>query len=111
MSREIFFYGNGHSYLLYNIPMKTQKLSKEHLKALGHRLKVIRTILNLDQRQMSELMGTAQSQISKIEIGKSAPTLYQLIKVKEIANNTDLLRENLTWEWLLEGKGKGVIGY
>ena len=110
MSRKIFFYGNGRSYLLYNIPMKTQKLSREHLKALGHRFKVIRTILNLDQRQMSELMDTAQSQISKIEIGKSAPTLYQLIKVKEIANNTDSLRENLTWEWLLEGKGKGVIG-
>ena len=98
------------SNLLYNIRMKTQKLSKDHLKALGHRFKVIRTILNLDQRQMSEFMGTAQSQISKIEIGRSAPTLHQLIKVKEIAEKTDSLRENLTWEWLLEGKGKGIIG-
>lgn len=110
MSRKIFFYGNGGSYLLYNIPMKTQKLSREHLKALGHRLKVIRTILNLDQRQMSELMDTAQSQISKIEIGKSAPTLYQLLKLREIVDRNDSLRESVSWEWLLEGKGKGVIG-
>jgi len=110
MSREIFFCGTLTSNLLYNSRMKTQKLSTDHLKALGHRLKVIRTILNLDQRQMSEFMCTAQSQISKIEIGRSAPTLYQLIKVKEIADKTDSLRENLTWEWLLEGKGKGIIG-
>lgn len=96
--------------MLYNIPMKTQKLSREHLKALGHRLKVIRTILNLDQRQMSELMDTAQSQISKIEIGKSAPTLYQLLKLREIVDRNDSLRESVSWEWLLEGKGKGVIG-
>ena len=110
MSRKIFFCGNLASNLLYNNHMKTQKLSREQLKALGHRLKVIRTILNLDQRQMSEFMGTAQSQISKIEIGRSAPTLYQLIKVKEISDKNDSLRENLTWEWIMEGKGKGIIG-
>ncbi len=71
---------------------------------------MVRTILNLDQRQMSELMGTAQSQISKIEIGRSAPTLYQLIKIKELADQNDLLQENFSWEWLLEGKGRGLMG-
>ena len=96
--------------MLYDSLMKTQKLSKEQLEALGHRIKVVRTILKLDQRQMSESMGTAQSQISKIEIGRSAPTLYQLIKVKELADQDNALRGHLTWEWLLEGKGKGIIG-
>jgi len=110
MSSIIFFCGNLFSLLLCSSYMKTQKLSKEQLKAVGHRLKVVRTILNLDQRQMSESMGTAQSQISKIEIGRSPPTLYQLIKVKELADQNDSLRDHLTWEWLLEGKGKGVIG-
>jgi DNA-binding XRE family transcriptional regulator len=110
MSSEIFFCGKLFSYLLYGSYMKTQKFSKEQLKALGHRLKVVRTMLNLDQRQMSESMGTAQSQISKIEIGRSAPTLYQLIRVKELADQDDALRDHLTWEWLLVGKGKGIIG-
>jgi len=90
--------------------MKTQKLSEEYLLELGLRLKLIRTQLKLDQRKMSELMDTAQSQISKIEIGRSAPTLHYLLKIKEIAEKDDYLRENLSWEWILEGKGKGMIG-
>jgi transcriptional regulator with XRE-family HTH domain len=90
--------------------MKTQKLLEEYLLELGLRLKLIRTQLKLDQRKMSELMDTAQSQISKIEIGRSAPTLHYLLKIKEIAEKDDYLRENLSWEWILEGKGKGMIG-
>jgi len=90
--------------------MKTQKLSKEHLLDLGHRLKIIRTVLKLDQRQMSEVLGTAQSQISKIEIGRSAPTLHHLLMIKKVAGEDEYLGENLTWEWILEGKGKGLIG-
>ena len=90
--------------------MKTQKLSEEYLLELGLRLKLIRTQLKLDQRKMSELMDTAQSQISKIEIGRSAPTVHYLLKIKEIAEKDDYLRENLSWEWILEGKGKGMIG-
>ena len=88
--------------------MKTQRLPDEYLLELGHRLKVIRTLLKLDQRQMSELMKTGQSQISKIESGRSAPTLHQLIKLKRLAEKNDYLRENLSWEWILEGKGKGI---
>ena len=90
--------------------MKTQTLPEEYLQELGHRLKVIRTFLKLDQRQMSKLMKTGQSQISKIEAGRSAPTLYQLITIKKITEENDYLRENLSWEWILEGKGKGIIG-
>ena len=59
---------------------------------------------------MSKLMDTAQSQISKIETGQSAPTLYQLLKIKRITEENDHLREALSWEWLLKGKEKGIIG-
>jgi transcriptional regulator with XRE-family HTH domain len=90
--------------------MKTQKLPEEYLQGLGHRLKIVRTFLKLDQRQMSNLMKTGQSQISKLESGRSAPTLFQLLKIKEIAEKNDYLRENLSWEWILEGTGKRLIG-
>lgn len=90
--------------------MKTQKLPEEYLLELGHRLRIIRTFLKLDQRQMSKMMKTGQSQISKIESGRSAPTLHQLIKIKRTAEEDDYLHENLSWEWILEGKGKGIIG-
>ena len=90
--------------------MKIQKLPEEYLLGLGHRLRLFRTALKLDQRQMSKLMKTGQSQISKIETGRSAPTLHQLIKIKRMAEEDDDLSENLSWEWILEGKGKGIIG-
>ncbi len=110
MSINKFPYGGKFSNLLYDKAMKTQKLSKEYLLDLGHRLKIIRTVLKLDQRQMSEVLGTAQSQISKIEIGRSAPTLNHLLMIKKVVGEDEYLRENLTWEWILEGKGKGIIG-
>ena len=110
MSTRKFPYGKIFSNLLYVRAMKTQKLSKEYLLDLGHRLKIIRTVLKLDQRQMSEVLGTAQSQISKIEIGRSAPTLNHLLMIKKVAEGDEYLHENLTWEWILEGKGKGIIG-
>jgi len=90
--------------------MKTQNFSEEYLHELGHRMKIIRTFLNLDQRKMSELLKTGQSHISKIEKGRSAPTLFQLRTIKNLANEDEYLRESLTWEWLLDGKGKGIIG-
>jgi transcriptional regulator with XRE-family HTH domain len=90
--------------------MKTHNLPDDYLAALGHRVKLIRTYLKFDQREMSERMHTAQSQISKIESGRSAPSVYQLLMVKNIADEDPYLREHLTWEWILEGKGRGVIG-
>ena len=41
---------------------------------------------------------------------KSAPTLFQLIRIERLAEENDYLRENLTWEWTLEGKGREIIG-
>ena len=89
--------------------MRTQKLSEEYLKELGQRIKLVRTFLKLDQKQMSELMETAQSQLSKIEAGRAAPSIYQLFKIKKAASENEYLNDNLTWEWLLDGKGKGII--
>ena len=90
--------------------MKTQNLSEEYLKELGHRLKIIRTFLRLDQRQMAKRLKTGQSQVSKLESGLSAPTLNQLISIKRMADEDNYLREKLSWEWILEGKGRGIVG-
>ena len=89
--------------------MKTQNLSNEYIANLSHRIKSIRTFLKLDQSEFSELMKTTQSQISKIEAGRSAPTLYQLIKMKRLTEENDFLRKNLGWDWILEEKGRGII--
>jgi len=44
-----------------------------------------------------------------IEAGKAEPGIYHLLMIKKLAGTDDYLRENLTWAWLLEGKGKGVF--
>ena len=90
--------------------MKTKNLSDAYLQKLGHRFKIIRTFLKLDQAQMSDKLKIGQSQLSKIESGRSSPTLYQLIQIKKIAEENDYLNENLSWEWILEGKDKGILG-
>jgi len=82
----------------------------EYLQELGHRVKIIRTFLKLDQKQMSKLLKIGQSQMSKIESGRSAPTLKELTRIKRLAEENDYLRENLSWEWIMDGKGKGILG-
>ena len=91
------------------VSMKRRGLSEDYLFKLGHRIRIIRTFLKLDQKQMSERTHIAQSQISKIESGRAAPTLNQLLEIKKLADEDDRLRENLTWDWILEGKGEGLI--
>jgi len=59
---------------------------------------------------MSRRMKVGQSQMSKIESGQSSPTLFQVIRIKKLAEENDYLRENLTWELILEGKGGTIIG-
>ena len=90
--------------------MKSKKLPDKYLLQLGNRIKLIRTYLSVDQKTMAELTGIAQSQISKIETGQAAPNLNQLIKIKEIAEQNKDMPEGLSWEWIIEGKGKGIIG-
>jgi len=91
--------------------MKTKSPpSDEYLQELGHRLKIIRTFLKLDQKEMSKLLKIGQSQMSKIESGRSAPTIQELTRIKRLAEENDYLRENLSWEWIMDGKGRGIIG-
>ena len=91
--------------------MKTKNLPPdEYLQELGHRVKIIRTFLKLDQKELSKLLKIGQSQMSKIESGRSAPTLQELTRIKRLAEENDYLRDNLSWEWIMDGKGKGILG-
>ena len=91
--------------------MKTKNLpSDEYLQELGHRIRIIRTFLKLDQKELSKLLKIGQSQMSKIESGRSAPTLQELTRLKRLAEENDYLRDNLSWEWIMDGKGKGILG-
>jgi len=85
-------------------------LSDEYLQELGHRLRIIRTFLKLDQKEMSKLLKIGQSQMSKIESGRSAPTIQELTRIKRLAEENDYLRDNLSWEWIMDGKGRGIVG-
>ena len=89
--------------------MKVQHLPKEYLEELGHRIKVIRTFMQLEQKDLANHMKTGQSQISKIEAGKAAPSLYHLLMIKRLADEDENLRGKLSWSWLLEGKGAGIF--
>jgi len=72
--------------------MKTKNLPPdEYLQELGHRVKIIRTFLKLDQKQLSKLLKIGQSQMSKIESGRSAPTLQELTRIKRLAEENDYL--------------------
>ena len=86
-----------------------QRLSPEYLSEIGNRIKLVRTHLRYDQKQLAKYLRTAQSQLSKIEAGKAEPGIYHLFMIKKLADTDDYLQENLTWSWLLEGKGKGVF--
>jgi len=82
----------------------------EYLQELGHRVRIIRTFLKLDQKEMSKLLKIGQSQMSKIESGRSAPTIQELTRIKRLAEENDYLRDNLSWEWIMDGKGRGIVG-
>ncbi|MDY6839624.1 MAG: helix-turn-helix transcriptional regulator [Thermodesulfobacteriota bacterium] len=88
--------------------MNKQRLSPDYLQKLGERLRLIRSILRYDQKDMSDALETAQSQVSKIEAGKAGPTLYQLLRLKRVMEEHPDLRD-VPWEWLLDGKGKVTV--
>jgi len=72
---------------------------------MGHRFKLIRTYLKFDQKFFAGELKTTQSQISKIEAGKAAPTLHHLLTLKELADRNENVSGCLSWSWLLEDKG------
>ena len=88
---------------------RERKLPNEYLSELGHRLRLLRVALRFDQKQMSQALDTAQSQISKIEAGNAGPMLYQLLRLKSVIEEDEYLRESVSWGWVLEGKGKGIL--
>ena len=89
--------------------MKVQRLSPEYLLELGTRIKTVRTYLKYDQKKLAQYLRTVPSQLSKIESGKAEPGIYHMLMLKKLADTDEYLRDNLTWSWLVEGKGKGVF--
>lgn len=85
--------------------MRVQRLSKEYLEDLGLRIKLARTYMKLEQKEFAAKLKTAQSQVSKIESGKTCPTIYHLLTIKKLADQNENINGNLSWSWLLEGKG------
>ena len=90
--------------------MKVQRLSRKYLAGLGKRLKLLRTDLGLDQKLLAKALGTSQSRISQIEKGQSAPSLYQLLELKKLIEKDGELKNSISWDWILRGRGKGVWG-
>lgn len=90
--------------------MKVRRLSEEYLQDLGRRIRLVRTYLNMEQRDLAESLQTSQSQLSRIEAGATPPNLYHLLKIKELADRKGAGRGEVTWEWLMEGKGMVFMG-
>ncbi|MCB2190546.1 MAG: helix-turn-helix transcriptional regulator [Deltaproteobacteria bacterium] len=65
--------------------------------------------MRLDQKDLAEALQTSQSQLSRIEAGLTAPTLYQLLTLKKLAEQNENITGKLSWSWLLEGKGNLFI--
>jgi len=65
------------------------------LKAVGRRIREIRGF-DLTQAEFGRMLGIAQTQLSKYELGQSAPTLEVLLKLKTYSGKTI--------DWILTGE-------
>lgn len=90
--------------------MKIRQLTDEYLFELGHRIRVVRTFLRLSQRDFALEIKTSAAHVSKLESGQCPPNLFHIIRIMELAKQDAYLKEHLSWDWLLEGTGKGVLG-
>jgi len=61
--------------------------------------------MRLEQKDLAAAIKTSQSQLSRIEAGLTAPTLYHLLTIKELSDQNENISGSLSWSWLLEGKG------
>ena len=66
--------------------MRIQKLPEKYMGQLGLRIKLVRTYMRLEQKEFALKLKTAQSQISRIESGKTVPSLYHLLAIKKLAD-------------------------
>lgn len=85
--------------------MKVKRLNQKYLQELGHRIKLLRTMLKSNQKELAAHLQTAPSQISKMERGEIPPNLYHLLRIKELVDQGRDIRGELSWNWLLHGKG------
>ena len=65
------------------------------LKAIGRRIREIRGF-DLTQAEFGRIIGVAQTQLSKYELGQSAPTLEILLKLKTYSGRSI--------NWILTGE-------
>ncbi len=68
------------------------------LKAIGRRIREIRGF-DLTQAEFGRILGIKQTQLSKYELGQSAPTLEVLLKLKAYSG------KNI--DWILTGEAGG----
>lgn len=85
--------------------MKVRRLSSEYLQHLGYRVKILRTLMKMNQGDLASPLQTTASQISKMEQGKATPNLYHLLTIKELADRDQNLGGEISWKWLLHGRG------
>lgn len=74
---------------------KSKKLASADLKAIGRRIREVRGF-DLTQAEFGRLMGIGQKQLSKYEIGLSAPTVDLLLRLKEHSGKSI--------DWILTGE-------
>jgi len=76
-----------------NIPVKP------NLRAIGRRIRQIRGF-DLTQTQFGKILGIGQTQLSKYEMGQSAPTLEVLLRLKTYSGKSI--------DWIVTGEDGGV---
>jgi len=74
---------------------KNQEDVRVDLKAIGRRIREIRGF-DLKQAEFAKILGIGQTQLSKYERGKSAPTPEILLKLKKFSRRTV--------DWVLTGE-------
>lgn len=67
------------------------------LKAIGRRIREIRGF-ELTQSEFGRILGIAQTQLSKYELGQSAPTVELLLKLKAYSGKSV--------DWILIGESR-----
>jgi len=77
------------------VKTKNQEDVRVDLKAIGRRIREIRGF-DLKQAEFAKILGIGQTQLSKYERGKSAPTPEILLKLKKFSRRTV--------DWVLTGE-------
>jgi transcriptional regulator with XRE-family HTH domain len=72
--------------------------SRSDLKAIGRRIREIRGF-DLTQSEFGRILGIGQTQLSKYEMGQSAPTLEMLLKLKAYSGRSI--------DWIATGEDEG----